>query len=180
MNPDVIIPTYKPGRELLVILNRLEAQSLAPGKIILFNTEKRFLEELEGFQELTSRYGNILVHHLSKKEFDHAGTRDEAIRTSEAPVVVLMTQDAVPADRFLLERLCEPITKHHAAASYARQLPKKHTGRLEAMIRGFNYPDKPLCKSKKDLKKNRCPPAPCHQWLWRSEGFSNYRMDTAL
>ncbi len=153
VNPDVIIPTYMPGREFLAVLRRLEAQSLAPGSIILFNTEKDGLEKLEGFPALMKKYGNIRVRHLKKEAFDHAGTRDAAIRTAEASVVVLMTQDAVPADRFLLERLCAPILRKEAAAAYARQLPKKKSGRLEAMIRQFNYPEKPLLKREADAER---------------------------
>ena len=37
---DVIIPTYKPDNKFLVSIKRLLAQTVAPGKIIIINTDK--------------------------------------------------------------------------------------------------------------------------------------------
>ena len=39
---DVVIPVYKPGNELSVILKRLLKQDFSVNRIILINTEKEF------------------------------------------------------------------------------------------------------------------------------------------
>ena len=49
---DVIIPVYKPGRELFGLLDSLSRQTILPEKIILMNTEKQYLDELTGGVEL--------------------------------------------------------------------------------------------------------------------------------
>ena len=41
---DVIIPTYKPGEELFVLLRDLQRQSRRPDHIIIMNTEKKYLD----------------------------------------------------------------------------------------------------------------------------------------
>ena len=36
---DIIIPTYKPDKDFIVLIDKLQKQSLKPNKIILMNTE---------------------------------------------------------------------------------------------------------------------------------------------
>ena len=64
------------------------------------NTEKAFWNE-KGFEGIS----NLQVHHLTKAEFDHGATRNRGMRFSRADIVVFMTDDAVPADEFLIEKL---------------------------------------------------------------------------
>ena len=49
------------------------------------------------------------VFHIAKKDFDHGGTRQFGAEHSDADVMVFMTQDAVPADEFLVEKLVESL-----------------------------------------------------------------------
>ena len=49
MKIDVIIPVYKPDKELFTLLDRLEEQSRRPDDIFLVNTEQtwyRFLAQI--------------------------------------------------------------------------------------------------------------------------------------
>ena len=46
MKVDVVIPVYKPGTELLELLDRLKRQTVSLGKIILMNTGQQFLDAL--------------------------------------------------------------------------------------------------------------------------------------
>ena len=78
MKIDVIIPIYKPGRELFVLLDRLKEQSLPVRKIILMNTGRENFTGLITEAEFAQRYPNAEVHHLEKKDFDHGGTRHKA------------------------------------------------------------------------------------------------------
>ena len=43
---DVIIPTYKPDERLFTVIEKLRAQTAAPNRIVLINTEKKYLDEL--------------------------------------------------------------------------------------------------------------------------------------
>ena len=93
------------------------------------------------------------MHHLTKAEFDHGGTRDQGMRLSGADVVICMTQDAMPADQELIQNLLKPFEDPQVWAAYARQLPAKDCSEVERYTRSFNYPDKSQVKSSKDLEQ---------------------------
>ena len=99
MKIDVIIPVYKPGRELFAQLDALEAQTLPVNRIILMNTEKKYFDDLVQGTEFAPRYPNAEVYHLSKREFDHGGTRRRGVEYSDGDIFVCMTQDAMPVDK---------------------------------------------------------------------------------
>lgn len=148
---DVIIPVYKPGKELFALLDSLLTQTLPVNQIILMNTEEGYFEKLTYGTRFFEKYDRVKVYHLSKREFDHGKTRHLAVKKSHGDVFVMMTQDAMPAD----ERLLEELTKNLAgevAVAYARQLPKEDSSILEKISRDFNYPDCSRMKSIKDLE----------------------------
>lgn len=143
---DVIIPTYHPGKEFGMLLERLEKQSYPIRKILIMNTEAAF------WNPAWEEFPGVEVHHLKKEEFDHGGTRSRAAAISKADIMVFMTQDALPADRDLIRNLIRPIqTMEGVGASYGRQLPKKDCGLAERYTRSFNYPADSMVKSVADL-----------------------------
>ncbi len=150
---DIVIPTYKPDSLFLDILEKLEIQTVRPGKIIVINTEKRYLDALWADRRKPEEYDNIEVHHISKEEFDHGKTRNEAASYSDAPYLVFMTMDALPSDNRLIEELLKPMEDEKAAVSYARQLPKEGCSEIERCNRAFNYPDKDEVKGKEDIER---------------------------
>lgn len=152
MEIDVIIPVYKPGKELFTLMDSLQSQSVPIGNIILMNTEEKFFTQLIYGTRFMERYKNVKVYHLSKKEFDHGQTRRRGVERSQAEVFVMMTQDAMPADEHLIERLTAPLTGD-VAVSYGRQLPTKDCNLIERYTRSFNYPDKSFVKSAEDLPR---------------------------
>lgn len=143
---DILIPLYHPGNQLKILLSKLQTQSVPIQKIILMNTEKSYFPD--GIENI---YKNVEVYHLTKAEFDHGGTRDKGIRMSDADVVICMTQDAMPADEYLIENLLKPFSDESVWAAYARQLPAKDCREVEKYTRQFNYPDKSRIKGKEDL-----------------------------
>ncbi len=145
---DVLIPVFRPGKQLGQLLERLYAQSCPIRKIILMNTEKKYFPE-----GLEQRYKNLEIHHLTKEEFDHGGTRDAGIRMSEADIVVCMTQDALPENTSLLSVLLEAFADPKVGAAYARQLPKKDCSEVERYTRRFNYPEESRVKSEEDISE---------------------------
>ena len=151
---DVIIPTYKPDKELFTLLDRLNEQTLAPSRIILMNTEKQELEKLISDEELVSRYPNVTVFHISKKEFDHGRTRHEGVLFSDAEFFICMTQDAIPADRNLIEELAKAFDgDEKLAVSYARQIPRPDCSPEELYARKFNYSVTSIRKTQDDVEK---------------------------
>ncbi len=148
---DVIIPVYKPDRSFLTLVEKLEEQTVPVNRIIIMNTEQKYFDRLLYGTAMERKYHNITVKHLSKLEFDHARTRNRGVKLSDAGVFLMMTQDAIPADEFLVERLLAGLRGGRTAVAYARQLPGKESGEIERYTRCFNYPEESRVKTKADL-----------------------------
>lgn len=143
---DVIIPTYKPNKKFARLLQMLERQSYPINRIIIVNTERRYLDE-------TGMQGkNIRVCHITKDAFDHGGTRNLGVSLSDADYFLMMTDDAVPADQYLVERLAAALnSSSQLALAYARQLATEESGADERFARSFNYPAESCTKTLADL-----------------------------
>ena len=123
----MIIPLYKPGKELCTLLDKLDSQSVPVHEVILLNTGEKYFEQLIYGTRFLEKYQNIKVYHVSKREFDHGGTRRMGVKKSSADIFVMMTQDA-------------------------RQLPREDCAPVECYTREFNYPAQSRIKSAEDLK----------------------------
>ena len=97
---DVIIPSYKPDQKLRKLLELLLRQSYPIQKIIIINTEKSLLDPA-----LIPEDARISVTHIRKEEFDHGASRNLGVSKSDAELFLLMTEDAVPKDTTLVEKL---------------------------------------------------------------------------
>ena len=117
---DVLIPIYKPGKELERLLSLLEQQDYPIGRVILMNTEEQYFPA-----EILKKHPITEVHHVKKSEFDHGNTRDTGMRLSDAEVVICMTQDAVPADTHMVGALMCAFDIPDVWAAYGRQLPRE-------------------------------------------------------
>ena len=145
---EVIIPVYRPDGSFPELVSRLQEQEMPPENIRIMNTQEEYWNK-----EWEKQFPILEVHHLTKKEFDHGGTRKQAAALSKADILVFMTQDAMPADKKLLGNLIRPLLEEEkAGASYARQLPKDDCRFLERYTRSFNYPDSSCIRREKDVK----------------------------
>ena len=150
MNIDVIIPVYRPDGKLTELISRLQDQTRPVRDIILMNTEESLFEEFARRTEFWKKFSMVKVWHVSKREFDHGGTRHAGVQHSDAEIFVTMTQDAMPADRDLILNLTRRL-EGNTAAAYARQLPSAHSSLPERISRAFNYPEQSRLKSSADL-----------------------------
>ncbi len=150
---DVIIPVYKPGAELSMLIDELEKQAFAPNKIIIINTEKRYFVENKSVVDTVAKYENVEVHHINKSEFDHGNTRNMGVHMSDAEFFLMITQDAVPRDNMLISHLVRALQDPKVAAAYGRQYPKADCNLAERYSRKFNYPTEGMRKTIKDLPK---------------------------
>lgn len=146
---DVIIPTYHPGNEFEKLIDRLMKQTCPVNRIIIMNTEERFWDS-----EWDKKYPILEVHHIKKSEFDHGGTRKRAAELSEADIMIFMTQDALPADRELVQNLSSALfSDDKIGAAYARQIPNPECSFVERYTRSFNYPETSSVRFQKDIPK---------------------------
>lgn len=150
---DIIIPTYKPGEKFDKLLKRLTSQTKRPNHIYIINTEEKYLETSRYERYMQEGIDYITVIHIKKEEFDHGGTRNYGASLSKSDIVMFMTDDAVPADEYLIENILKAFRHEGVAACYGRQLANKNASMLEKYTRVFNYPDEDIVKSKKDLER---------------------------
>lgn len=149
---DVIIPTYKPDDRLYKTVDRLLQQTQPVNQIYLINTipaDGTRVSVAERYKAVE----RVTVKEILQSEFNHGGTRNMGVELSDADYVVMMTQDAVPADKHLIEELLAPFAEDGVAASYARQLATKEVGVIEQYTRTFNYPEEDARKTKADLER---------------------------
>lgn len=154
MKIDVIIPARHPRKRFLELVERLENQTMPVNRIVIVNTEKEGFAELMDCEAFCHTHPKAELFHIAKEEFDHGGTRNLAVRRSDADFFVCMTQDALPADNCLIENLMKTLLgREDTAAAYARQLPDEGCGMIERYTRRFNYPGQECYKSKADLPR---------------------------
>lgn len=148
---DIVIPRYKPDEKYDKLIERLTKQTIKPNHIYVMNTLSD--KETVDVGLMHQNIENLTVTNLSKVEFDHGGTRNRGASMSDAEFIMMMTQDAVPADKYLIEKMIEPFQNEKVAAVYARQLATPEVGIVESFTRKFNYPDRDSMKSKEDLER---------------------------
>ncbi|MCI8887393.1 MAG: glycosyltransferase family 2 protein [Hungatella sp.] len=150
---DVLIPVYKPDKTFSRLLQMLKQQTYPINRIIVMNTEERYWDQA-GFLPVEG----LEVHHVTKEDFDHGGTRNLAAGYSQGEIMIFMTDDAVPRDRYLVERLVEALEQkgpagETVAMAYGRQMPRKDCRTIERYTRNFNYPDCRAVKTLRDLPR---------------------------
>lgn len=150
---DIIIPVYKPSERFLTLLDMLEKQSEVIGRIIIINTERRYLDQLISEQMLLDKHKKLTIKHITKEEFDHGETRNLGVSFSDSPYFVMLTDDCMPVDEHLVQNLLAPFQDERIAMSYGRQLPAEGSGLLEQYTRSFNYPKESGTKFAEDIER---------------------------
>ena len=162
--PDVIIPVYKADKKLERLLAMLLQQTVRPAKIILMNTEAEghtVADLRERVEKVASKNDNRILSHVEiqivrveKKDYDHGGTRNLAVeKYSDGEFFLCMTQDVIPADVFLLEKLLKCFNDETVGAAYARQLAGEYADFPERFLRLHNYPAESCKKTKADKER---------------------------
>lgn len=181
MTVDVIIPTCNPNEKLQLLLGNLEHQTVKPNKVFLLNTITDKCN-VDVFNATYKTSENIVIRHLESKEFDHATTRNDGARLSEADFILFFTQDAIPADNHLIENLLQHLDENVVMA-FGRQIGDKNDP-IEYLSRRFNYPPTSYIKSEKDKKKMGIKVIFCsnacamykRDTFWELDGFKDHNI----
>jgi len=147
MKISVIIPTRNAGTDLALLLTKLQQQRIQPDEITVFDSAS------EDGSVLLARKMGVKVISVNPGDFNHGATRELARKQTGAEIVIFMTQDAIPVDDQLLEKLVEPIINGTASFSYARQIPRSGADIFESFPRKFNYPAESQIRSIADVEK---------------------------
>jgi rhamnosyltransferase len=68
------------------------------------------------------------VFSIDPESFNFGTARDRAFDESKAPIVVTLSQDAIPADDTWIESLVAPLDESDAAVSCGKSIPDPHRG----------------------------------------------------
>lgn len=144
---DVLIPVYKPDKSFDTVISRLLNQKIKVNKIIIINTVDHKSVELKNIWNSDK----ILIKNIQKSEFNHGLTRNYGMTLSDADYVMCMTQDAIPADRHLIDQLIKVFENEDVIVAYAKQIPRKDCKYVERYTRAFNYPDEDIVKTRDSI-----------------------------
>ena len=158
MKIKLIIPILNPDKSFFsVILPQLQSQTIQ-SNIFVINSGSAIPS------------GNYEILNIEKKDFNHANTRNIALRY-DADFYLFMTQDAQPYDEKLIEKLAEMFNDPDVVVTYSRQIPYSNADAIEIFARTTNYPEYSIVKSKKDL------PAMGIKTFFSSDSCAMYRGD---
>ncbi len=106
---------------------------------------------------------------IKQSEFDHGGTRTIAAKAASGDILLFLTQDALPKDKYSFERLLDAFKDEEVVAAYGRQLAYPNASLFAKHLRAFNYPERSYVRSFGDIKEYGLKTA------FFSDSFSAYR-----
>jgi rhamnosyltransferase len=115
----IVVPTRNGGPRLRELFAALGSQ------LVDFETEIVAVDSAssDGTTEFLAGRATELIQ-IDPRSFDHGATRNLAVSKTRGTFVVLLVQDAVPADDRWLAALIDPLRKDpRLAATFARQIP---------------------------------------------------------
>ncbi|EML2678455.1 TPA: glycosyltransferase [Klebsiella michiganensis] len=161
----IAIPTYNGGDIWRESANNIKK----------FSSENTFVQIIDsGSTDDTveiARESNFNVMCIDKREFNHGGTRNLAVKDNidKYDIVIFLTQDAIPEEGFL-DKILSIFEDTSVACAYGRQLPHKDANPLAQHARYFNYSEKSYSCSKEDINRMGL------KSVFMSNSFSAYRL----
>lgn len=165
----VVIPTLNAGAWLPELFRLLDGQQpKAPDEIVLVDS---------GSTDATLSLARVQanVRLLEIKDFTHGGARNLGIREAVGDVVVLMTQDAQPADAHWLQALLDPLDDPTVAGVYSRQVPRADASPMERFFLAHYFPAGP-----REGRRHHGPGEPVYPETFFSNVSSASRRETWL
>lgn len=159
----VIIPTYNAEKYLPTLLESLRSQTVKYELIIIDSGST------DNTRAILNKE-NISFTSIPKQEFNHGGTRNLGVELALYENIVMLTQDALPANNCALQNLLDSLTQDLSVGmAYGRQLPYPDATLLSVYARLTNYPAKSDLKSIADIPRLGIKTCHC------SNSFAAYR-----
>lgn len=161
----VIIPIYHPDEKFNQLLNMLKKQRGVDFDIYIIDSGSNIESYLQDLKDL--KYQIVKIDSVN---FNHGGTRRcAAIACQEYPILVYMTQDAVPANEESIFQLIKVFCDKTIGCAYGKQIGYCDASLASRMTRQVNYPDISQVVKIKDIPVLKIRAAFC------SDSFAAYR-----
>ena len=122
----------------------LEQEPAPPVEIILIDSMST-----DNTREIASRFEKVEV--IPIQNFSHGRARNLGAQHARGDIIVLMTQDAIPANKRWLDNLLKPFDDTTIAATFSRQQPYEHANPVERFFLHSHFPpDKSIRREKGD------------------------------
>ena len=123
----VVIPTLNGERYLAEVLDAVARQEFAD------EVETLVIDSgsTDATLEIVRARPDVRLHEIPNAEFGHGRTRNLGARLARGRIVVFLTQDATPADRWWLRELVAPLDEAGVEAVVGRQVPRRHAFPLQ-------------------------------------------------
>ena len=144
----VIIPTLNAENEIEALIRMLKNQSVKPDEIIVVDSESD-----DDTLDIVKKFEEVKIIPIKRKDFDHGGTRDMALRKSKGDFVLFLTQDALPLDENYIAGIIKPFKDEKVAVVSGKQVARADATIMEKCVREFNYPDESNVRTKDDIKR---------------------------
>jgi len=115
----VVIPTKDGGAEFFNTLKALRDQEYS-GDIEIVCVDSGSNDDTVS----TARYFGAIVKSIPPEEFNHGLTRNLGISLASGEIIIMMSQDAIPGDKYLVENFVRVFSDPKIAGAYARQVPR--------------------------------------------------------
>ena len=160
----VVIPVYHPDSKFIELLDSLRKQNISDRISILIidsGSDGAYRQQLTGL--------NAVVQEIDSSEFNHGGTRQQAMDACKTELCVYLTQDAILADNKAIENILQVFSDEQVGCAYGRQLPHRGAGPFARFARSFNYGTDSYKRELKDKERYGIKTA------FLSDYFSAYR-----
>jgi len=131
----IVIPVLNAAAFLPTLMPALLCQGpVPPMEILILDSGSR-----DGTVALAAAYERTRVIKVDK--FSHSRTRNLGIAQAMGDIVVLMTQDALPANPDWLHELTLPFRTPSVAATFSRQIPRADANPMERFFLATHFPE---------------------------------------
>ena len=145
MSVDIICPLYEAEKYLA----GLHASFLKQKGVAIRNIRYVLTRSSDKTEDILRSLDDCIYRTIDKKGFSHSLTREEEVFSSDADIIVFVTQDVRIDEEEWLYQLVKPIAEGECEASFSRQICDDDS--LEKYIREKNYPEQSRIVSEDDV-----------------------------
>jgi rhamnosyltransferase len=120
MKVSVVIPTKNAGPLFRDTLEALRRQKYKDAIELVFVDSGSTDDTIN----MAEAYG-AAVKSIPPQEFDHGLTRNLGIEMATGEIIILLSQDAIPGDDYLVQNFVDAFDDPQVAGAYARQVPRE-------------------------------------------------------
>jgi rhamnosyltransferase len=130
MKVSIICPTFNGGDLLKKSLNAILNQKFDQPYEIIFVDSSSNDGTAEHLNYQSEIHEHLHLYNIDQSEFEHGKTRNFAISKSSGELIVLLTQDAIPANDYWLAIMVDTLESKDIAGVFGRHIAHKNHPKL--------------------------------------------------